>query len=171
MKLLDKRSFTLLEVIIVLAMMGFVYTLAITQFSKNTVQKENTYFNLKKVILDYTKNSRENNSNIELICLEDSIYIIKVDGEVIKSNNFKLPKDIEFFTYHQDDTLKDEFEPYYYDEHFQDVIFRFNIYNNNSSTKAIVKIKDKYFIQPNYFRLNPSDQKIFNDDYEAKEYL
>lgn len=164
MKSLDKHSFTLLEVIIVLVVMGFVYTLSITSFSKQTIQKHDNYFNLKSILL---KSAKTKNKEIELIVFDDDSYIVTINDKESKKIKLKLPKSIEFYRYNQDGEQKEKFEPYYKDGYFKTVKFRFKIYKNGSSTKAIVKLEDKYFIQSSYFK----DRSYFFDLYEAQEYL
>lgn len=136
--------------------------LSITSFSKQNIDTDD-YYNLKQKILEkvniYDK-------KIELIVL-DTKSILKVDGKKEGEFSFELPKDIEFFSYWKDDENKDYFEPFYEDEYFQEVLFRFYIYPNGSSTKCIIRINDRYFIQSNYFK----DYAIFNDLDDAKEYL
>jgi prepilin-type N-terminal cleavage/methylation domain-containing protein len=163
-KFQNKSAFTLLEIIIVLVIMGFVYSLSVTSFSKKTVAEEDSYFDLKSMLLDSVKSKY---STIELIVLEDDSYVLMVDGQEQKKTNFKLPKDIEFYTYEQDGKLKEIFKPFYMDEYFKTVKFRFKIYKNGSSTKSIVKAKDKYYIQSSYFK----DRMVFDELYEAEAYL
>ena len=163
MKSLDKKSFTLLEIVIVLLIMGLVYTMSITSFSKQNINTDGYYFDLKQVILDKVK---VHDKIIELIVFED-YSVLKVDGIEKKQYTFDLPKDMEFFSYWQDDELKEFFEPYYEKGYFKEVLFRFLIYPNGSSTKSIIKLKNEYFIQSNYFR----NKAIFNELDEAKEYL
>ena len=168
--MLSKKAFTLLEVIIVLAMMGFIYTLGITSFSKKTAQKVDNYYSLKNVLIKYTSKGTNKHKNIELIALEDDNYILKIDGKITK-NNLKFPKNFEVFIYGQDDIKIEEFEPYYKDGYYQDVLYRFFVYKNGSSSKAIVRVDENYYLQPNYFKLEPK-HKITNDDIDvAKEML
>lgn len=164
MKSLDKFSFTLLETIIVLVVMGFIYTLSVTSFSKQTIENNDIYFDMKAILHEKLKTEKK---SIEFILLNDDSYTILIDNLEIKGMDLKLPKEIEFFTYNQNGNLKDKFKPLYKNKYYNDVKFRFKIYKNNSSTKAIIKVYDKYFIQNSYF----NNKKIFYNIYDAKKYL
>ncbi len=143
--------------------MGLVYTMSITSFSKQNIDTDGYYLDLKQVVLNKVK---VYDKIIELVVFED-YSILKIDGIEKKQYNIDLPKDMEFFSYWQDDELKEYFEPYYNKGYFKEVLFRFFIYPNGSSTKCIIKSKEKYYVQSNYFR----NKAIFEELDDAKEYL
>lgn len=159
-----KPAFTILEMMIVLLIMGLVYSLSITTFSKKTIEEQDTYFDLKKILIAHIAKEYK---IIQLVVFDDDEYVLLRDTKELKKTSLKLPKKIEFFAYEQDGLLKEYYKPYYKDKYFRDVKFRFLIYQNGSSTKAIVAKEGLYYIQSNYFK----DRKIFDTLYNAKEYL
>ena len=78
-----------------------------------------------------------------------------------------LPKDIEFFTYLQNDELKEEFGYFIENDFKRKINFIYKIYPNKSSTKCVVKIDEKYYTYFTYF----DDLQYFDDLYKAKDYL
>lgn len=157
-----KKSFTLIEIVVVLLIMGFIYTIGISSFSKKTIEEENYHFNLKNFL---QRSLKVYDKKIELIVLDDST-LVQVDNKNV-INNFVLPKDISFYSYWSDETEKDYFKPYFDDGYYKEVKFRYIVYSNQISTKCIVEKDEKFHIQSNYF----SDANVFDDIYEAKEYL
>ena len=160
---INKKSFSLLEIVVVLLIMGFIYTIGISSFSKQTLQEDSYHFDLKLFLQDTLKIY---DKKIELIVLDD-FSVIRINDDKSTDTKFTLPKDIEFYSYWQNDTQKEYFKPYYEDEYFKEVKFRYVIYPNKIVTKSIVKKDGKYHIQSNYFK----DNSVFEDIYEAQEYL
>ncbi len=162
MKSTNKSSFTLLEIVVVLFIMGLIYAVGVATFSKNMLEKE-AYYDLKKVLLNKINTP---NTLIELYILSDFSAILTKNGTIV-DDNFELPQDIEFFTFLQDDTLKDKFGYFLYDDYLHEVVFKYTIYPNGSSTKAIIRINDWYYTYFSYFE----DLQKFEYLYEAQEYL
>ena len=158
-----KNAFTLIEIVIVLFIMGFIYTIGISSFSKQTIQEDGYHFNLKNFLQDTLK---EYENKIELIVLED-FSIVRISDDKRTEIKLTLPKDIEFYSYWSDDTQKDYFKSYYDGRYFKDVKFRFVIYKNKTVTKSIIKKDNRYYIQSNYFK----DESIFEDISDAQSYL
>lgn len=141
--------------------MGLMYTLSITAFSKNMLEKEETY-NLKKLLLEKVG---KKNGYIELFIFDDTA-VLRHNKKVVDAN-FKLPKGSEFYTFLQNEKQKEEFGYFLEEEYLKEIEFKFEIFPNGSSTKAILKVGDKYQTYFPYFE----DIKGFDDLYEAKEYL
>ena len=159
-----KKSFTLLEIVVVLLIMGFIYTIGISSFSKQTLQEKGYHFSLK----DFLQNTLKiHNKKIELIVLDD-FSIVRINDDKKSDLKFTLPKDIEFYSYWQDSEQKDYFHPFYEnDGYFKEVKFRYIIYKNNTSTKCIIEKDEQYHIQSNYFK----EEKVFDELYDAEIYL
>lgn len=158
-----KKSFTIIEIVVVLLIMGFIYSIGISSFSKKTLEDTGYHFDLKSFLQTTLKTY---NQKIELIVLDD-FSVVRVDDDKTTDTKFTLPKDIEFYSFWQNENQKEYFKPYFDDGYFKDVKFRFIIYKNKTSTKCIVKKDDKYHIQSNYF----DDDSVFFELYEAKDYL
>jgi len=144
--------------------MGFIYTLGISTFSKNTVQKDSYHFDLKSFLQDSLKTY---DKKIELIVLDD-MALVRIGGKKATDTKFTLPKDIEFFSYWSNGKQREYFKPYFdSDGYFKDVLFRYVVVPHKYSTKCIIKKEDKYHIQSNYFK----DESVFDELYTAKDYL
>lgn len=158
-----KKSFTLLEIIIVLLIMGFIYTVGISSFSKQTIEEKGYHFDFKSFL---QKNLKVYDKKIELIVL-DNFSIIRINNDKKSDTRFSLPKDLKFFSYWSNEKLREYFEPYFDEGYFKDVTFRYIINPNQTSTKCIILKDEKYHIQSNYFK----DESIFDEIYDARDYL
>lgn len=143
--------------------MGFIYTIGISSFSKQTLQEDSYHFDLKLFLQDTLK---VYDKKIELIVCDD-FSVVRIGDDKASDTKFTLPKDVEFFAFWQDGIEKDYYKAYYEDDYFKDVKFRFVIVPNKYTTKAIIKKDDRYHIQSNYFK----DDSVFDDLYDAQEYL
>lgn len=160
MKLLNKKSFTLLEIVVVLFIVGLLYALSITTFSKNLNQEET--YDLKKLLQEKTNYK---NGLIELLVF-DEYALLTFNGKIIE-DNFGLPKDTMFYSYLQNDNLKEKFGYFLQSDYMSEIKFKYTIYPNGSSTKMILKIGDVYQTYFPYF----DDIQSFDDLYKAQEYL
>ena len=159
----NKKAFTLLEIVVVLFIMGSIYTLGMSSFSKKTFYEDNYHFDLRSFLQNglniYDK-------KVELIVMDD-ITIVRINDDKKTDVRFALPKNILFYSYWNDGTQKEYFKPYFEDGFFKDVKFRYSVFPNKVSTKCIVKKNGRFHIQSNYFK----DDSIFDELHEAQEYL
>ncbi len=158
-----KHSFTLLEIVVVLLIMGFIYTIGISSFSKKTLEEDSYHFDLKSFLQETLQTYDQ---KIELIVLDD-FAVVRVNDDKKTDTRFTLPKDIVFYSYWSDETQKEYFKPYYEDDFFKEVKFRYVVIPHKYSTKCIIEKDGKYHIQSNYFK----DEAVFEEIYEAQEYL
>lgn len=159
----NKKAFTLLEIVVVLLIMGFIYTIGISSFSKQTLQEDSYHFDLRSFLQDTLKTY---DKKIELIVLDD-FAVVRVNDDKKTDTRFTLPKDIIFYSYWSNGTQKEYFKPYYDDGFFKEVLFRYIIVPKKYSTKCIIEKDEKYHIQSNYFK----DENVFEEIYEAQEYI
>jgi type II secretory pathway pseudopilin PulG len=159
----NKKSFTLIEIVVVLLIMGFIYTIGISSFSKKTLQEDSYHFDLKSFLQDSLTTY---DKKIELIVLDD-FAVVRVNDDKKTDIRFTLPKNILFYSYWSNGKQKEYFQPYYLDDVFKDVTFRYIVYKNQKSTKCIVEKDEKFHIQTNYFK----DDSVFEELNDAIEYL
>jgi prepilin-type N-terminal cleavage/methylation domain-containing protein len=159
---LQKRAFTLIELLIVVIIIGVVYSLAVTKLQK--VGDATASLSLKTLksylfSLEFEKESR-------LICFEDcSSCDIYLDGKIEK----KLSKNFDDFI---DDSIKvyryehlsgfEELEPelFFNDEdNEENVCFSFSIDKKGVSDQVIVEYKEKTYD----FTPFTKEPKIYNN--------
>jgi prepilin-type N-terminal cleavage/methylation domain-containing protein len=148
-----KRAFSLIELIIVVVIMGVVYTLAVNNFELIKDKKINV--NLKN-IKQYLK-SIEHNSSVELLCLDDcSTCIVYVDDKVYKdANDFDefLDESIEVYSYDFQLGFQEYSKKVYFDDHGveKNVCFSFGVDEKGVSDQIVVVFKDKVYDFTSYF--------------------
>lgn len=160
--MLNKRAFVLLEVVLALFIMGILYSVVITAFSKNSIKNKEVY-NLKKSLLSYKQNK---DSTIKLIVFETKAYIQESGVEEYKT--FTIPKGTKFHTY---DLKGKEPKKGIYDleskRYNDEVLFVYTIYPNQSSTPIVMELAGKYYTYETFYE----DVKIFDNLELAKRYL
>lgn len=144
--------------------MGLVYTLSITSFSKGMFSTQSSEFNLIQYLKDRVNTQK--NSLIELLIFEDGNILFSDRKIVQKDIPFDF-EDIEFYTFLKDGSKKEYFGYYEENDIEREILFRFQIFPNSSSTVAIVKIEEDFYTYFSYFK----DIKKFSRLDEAKEYL
>lgn len=91
-----RKAFSLIELMIVIVIIGVVYTLAITKFQK--IGEESTHVNLKSLKAYLQK--FPHTKNVKLLCLEDcSACDIFVDGKKQATLNDFLDKSVKVYRY------------------------------------------------------------------------
>ncbi len=157
-----KKAFSLIELLIVILIIGIVYTLSIGNFNK--VKDESyklTFQGLKEYLQDIP-----HEKNVEFLCLDDcSVCDIYVDGE--KFNE----KDIEDF-------LDKSIRVYRYDfslgmtelEKDNDICFSYVIDRKGVGEQVLVEFKDKVYDFSTYLSSVPVYNSI-GEATDAKEKL
>ena len=146
---LQKKAFTLFELILVVIIIGLVYSLVLGKITnKKNIEVQNLK-DLKKILI-------KNNINKLLVydkCKKTKPYNI----------NPELFKDIQVYTVINDNIEKVEFNPIKIKEEIYDVCLKFDINKNQSSSSYIIKQNDKYFVFHPYFQ----ETKVFDNEDEA----
>ena len=167
-ELIIKKAFTLIELLIVILIIGIIYTLAITNFQNITnPTKKLTIENLGHYL-----NSFQHKKDVKFLCLDDcSSCNIFVDGEIVKElkgsfDNF-IDDSIRVYKYsYLDGYIKKEFTPYFNHEGIEeDVCFSFSIDKNGISDQILLEYNNKFYD----FSSNLSTKKIYNSIEEATE--
>ena len=170
---MKRGAFSLIELLIVVLIVGLVYTLAVTNFQRVKEGKvKPTLLNLKSNLLDINKVSVA-----KLMCLDDckscNVY---VDGEVDANSSSEYE---EFFD--------EEPKVYRYDINYglvslknkvyfnsedkeEEICFSLSVDKNGVSEQVIVEYKDKFYDFSPYF----SNTQVYtseSDISEIKEHL
>jgi prepilin-type N-terminal cleavage/methylation domain-containing protein len=139
-----KPSFTLIELILVVVIMGVVYILSTSMVNlKSFTQKSTlTFFNLHDFLKEY---SYEN--EIALKCtLENGCFIFSDNSLVENIENSLFNKSIDVYTY--DKTLdKKEFNSIELEDmEYYDIVFEYTIDKYNKSKDMIIEADEKVYI-------------------------
>ncbi|MDB2562095.1 type II secretion system GspH family protein [Sulfurimonas sp.] len=161
---MKRQAFSLIELLIVIMIIGIVYTLVIGNF--NRVAEEKTQLsleNLKENLL-----SLKYEKSAKLLCLDDcSTCEILLDGEVQKTIEDLLDENIRMYRY---DTLygytEIEQEVYFNTEDIEeDVCFSYEVDKAGVGTQVLVEFKEKFYDYSSYF----TKTKVYNSMGEAQE--
>lgn len=149
-KLVKRRAFSLIELLIVIMIIGVIYTLVVGNF--NSIAEEKTKLTLKN-LKEYLL-SIEHNKNVKILCLDDcSQCDIIVDGEKDKSIEDFLDEGIKIYRY---DFLYGytaiEQEVYFNAEDVEeDVCFSYEIDKSGVGSQVLVEFKEKFYDYTSYF--------------------
>lgn len=162
------HAFVLLELVIVLVIVGLVYTLMIANFSTDRYVSDQGHFSLREWLKEY-KSSLE--STVTLVCLERTKRcFIEEDRQVI-AEDVDLPEEITDLYYFDAQGAEYDYPEFYgirYEKLYQDdVKFIFSYRPNHSSTACIAEINKKYYTYFAYFQ----DVREFDDFEDARRYL
>jgi competence protein ComGC len=164
----QRLSFVLMELVIVLLIVGVVYTLMIANLSKKHPVSEQGFFNLREWIKTY-KSTQE--STVTLVCLEQSKRCFIEENRRVVADNVQLPVNItELYYFDEEGNEFDYIGQYgvrYEKQHQETVKFIFSYYPNNVSTPCLVRINQVYYTYFPYFQ----DIQKFDDFSDARRYL
>jgi prepilin-type N-terminal cleavage/methylation domain-containing protein len=147
-----KKAFSLIELLIVIVIIGVVYTLAITNLQTITEEKLTpSFLNLKEYLLSFEDESQK----IELICFDDckecSVYR---DGEKVKVIDSFFDDSVESYRYDYLQGPRQIQKRVFFNEEGrqEDVCFSFSIDKNSVSDQVLVVYKDKVYDYTPYFQ-------------------
>jgi len=168
-----KKAFTLIELLIVVMIMGFVYTLAITKLQKVGDKSTNITLQTLKPFLQSLKYEKK----AQILCLDNcSECLIYVDSKELTKyrDNFKnfLDDSVEVYRYdYIDGFVQKEKDIYFNTEDVEEsVCFSYSVDNMGIGDQIFVKYKDKVYDFTTYF----PPTKVFNsldDILDKKESL
>jgi len=141
---LQKKAFTLIELLIVIVIMGVIYTLAINNFDKlNDKTKTLSLSNLKEYLKSFPYQTK-----IELICthrcLKCSVF---VDNNKTKDIDKFLDSDIQKYKYDFDNGyIKIENDTFFNKKNVeQDVCFSYSLNKNRVGEQVLVEYKNRFY--------------------------
>jgi prepilin-type N-terminal cleavage/methylation domain-containing protein len=146
---LKKRAFSLVELLVVVVIIGVVYTLSISSFKKNTLEEQVSFMNIKKFLkrFDYQK-------NISLVCLDKSTKCdIYVDGNKTKTIDSFIDSEVSIYRYDFNyGYVQKEFDIFFDDEdRDEDVLFAFTLDKKGVPDQILVEYNDRYYDMSSYF--------------------
>ena len=154
----------MIELLIVIVIIGVVYTLSVANISKiNDASSNLSLANLKEYLqsFEYTK-------SVKLLCLDDcSECTIFVDDEKEKTLENFLDNTVSIYRYESlYGYTEDEKEIYFNLENIEeDVCFSYEIDKNGVGNQVLVAFKDKFYDFSTYF----SPVKIYTSIEDALE--
>ena len=166
-----KKAFSLIELMIVIVIIGVIYTLVITKLQ--VYQKQEEKLSLKTLKPFLAKIAKEYGGEARLVCLDECKSCgVYVDGEKAASMDGFIDKDIEVYSYDylQGMIQKDPAVFFNKEDVQEDVCFSFKVDKNKVSDQVIIVYKDKAYDYSNYF----SDVDVYDslqDVQDAKEKL
>ncbi len=151
-KLDFKKGFTLFELMLVIVIVGVVYSLMIQNFAFSKEESEG--ISLENLPEYLRKNFSSSKEKITFRCMDEcSICSVFVGSQETNQTEgfFEKYTDPSVYTL-IDDTLKRvEFADYVKDYKHIRVCFEYHLYANGSSDKLVVKYKDSVYMYDNFF--------------------
>jgi len=155
--IVNKKAFSLFELILVVILIGLVYSLVLGKINNKNNLKVHKLKNLKSILLSYPQ------KKIELI-VYDKCKRVSING-IEKDFDTNIFKDIEVYDVEDERLIQINFDPYIQKEKVYDVCLRFNIYKNKSSSSYIIKKNNKYILFYPYFK----NSEVYLTEDEAIE--
>ena len=170
---MKRNAFSLIELLIVVLIVGIVYTLAITNFENVKEGKiKPTLLNLKSNLQKLGKTNKA-----ELICLDEcKSCLVYVDGAVDTSSSKLyeefLDEDVKVYKYDSNFGLVDLKNKVFFNSEGQDeeICFSLSVDKNGVSEQVIVEYKEKFYDFSPYFT-NTQVYSSASELIDIKEYL
>lgn len=147
-----KKAFSLIELIIVIVIIGVVYTLVISKLQNYGEQKASpTLSNLKEYLLSHLEDV---SSSARLVCLNECLECdIYVDDVKTKSIKSFFDTSIEKYTYDMKNGIVLSKEDVFFNkENVQEsVCFSFKVRKDLTAEQSIVLYKDRAYDYSTYF--------------------
>lgn len=164
----SKKAFTLFELIIVMTIIGVIYTLLIQNFTFNDDIEDTVSI---KTIPDFLrKKYGQNQSTVKLRCLDEcsTCKIFEDDKEEdLSIELFEKRANVNAYTLIKNELVQIEFRDYFIDEYdSKKVCFEYTLYPNGSSDKIILEYKDKVYLFDNYKKKT----KVFDRVNDASDF-
>ena len=154
---MKKTAFTLFELVLVIIIIGVVYSLVLGKINPQKNIHVQKLENLKEAV------SKNTSGNIEVIVYDKCSKVLLRGSS--KKIDAKIFQDIKVYTV-KNKTLEDkEFSPIMIKDRSYDVCLRFKVFENKSSSTFIIKKDDKFIVFFPYFK----KAKIFKEEDKAIE--
>lgn len=161
---MQKKAFSLIELLIVIVIMGVIYTLAINNFDKlNDKSKNLSLSNLK----EYLK-SQTYEKSVGLICLDKCLNCnLFIDSNKTTDIGEFLNEDVKRYRYDFLYGYVNIENNLFFNERDteEDVCFSYKLDKNGVGEQVLIEYKDKFYDFSEYF----SDVKIYNSLDEATQ--
>lgn len=170
-QLLIKRAFTLFELILVIFIIGILYTIVGISFDRFFAKdKEFKFENLKELMDEY-----KSDKVLKLVCYRDCSRCVIFEDEKLIKEDVKLKLDDKLKVYAVDEfgeLVQVEFSERYIHKdvefpELEKVCFEYKLFPNGSNSSYVVYNFGKYYIFDALFR----DVNMTDEEYLAKEYF
>lgn len=161
---MKRSAFTLIELLIVIVIMGVIYTLAISNFSKLSDKSASLRLDTLKEYLASLKYDKE----ARLLCLDDcSECNVYLDGN--KTQKIEGIVDDSVRIYRYDDLygfIEKEPEVYFSPDGVEESLcFSYKVDNKKIGDQVLIEYKNKYYDMSAYFEQTP----VYNSMQEARD--
>ena len=161
---LQKKAFTLIELLIVIVLIGILYTLAIGSFESLKEKRSSlTLATLKEYLHD--KNHTKSSAMLCLDeCLECDIY---VDDKKVETLDAFLDDSVRVYRYDPSYGYIAKDSGVYFNEEDvdEDICFAYKLQRNGVGDQVLVEFEDKFYDFSSYFE----DVQIYDSIAEAME--
>lgn len=161
MSRVDKKGFTLFELMIVIVIIGVVYTLLVQNFTLKTSHEEG--LSLKNLPSFMRKNFAKTKEKVEFLCLDDcsSCKFLQGGKDINASVEIFAPyTSPEVYTLIDEGLQKIDFGEIVKDYKTEKVCFKYTLYPNKSTQRVVLKYKDKVFMYDNFFEKTKEFQSL-----------
>ncbi|WP_297442909.1 type II secretion system protein [Sulfurimonas sp.] len=159
-----KNAFTLIELLIVIVIMGVIYTLAISNFSQLSQDTHSLRLdNLKEYLL-----AQKPQHEAKLICLDDcSSCDVYVDGNKTQSIDGLLDESVKVYRYEQSYGYVQKKEEVFFNKDGieENVCFLYGVDKSGVGEQVLIEFKNRYYDMSNYFE----PLKVYKSVQEAQE--
>jgi len=149
-----KKAFSLIELLIVILIIGVVYTLSIGNFKKmEDESKKLTLKNLKEYLQNFP-----HDKSVELLCLDDcSSCDVFVDGEKTVEIDDFLDKSIKIYRYDFYTGIQEQSRKTFFNSEGieEDICFSYTLDKKGVGDQMIVEFKDKVYDFSTYLGSTP----------------
>lgn len=164
-----KKAFSLIELLIVIVIIGVVYTLAVQGIQKmNEKESSLSISTLKEYLTD-----REYEKSVRLLCLDDcSICDIFVDGKKSQKIEEFLDSEVRFYRYELLYGFIEKEKGTFFNENDveEDVCFSYTINKEGIGDQVLIEYKESFYDLSPYFS-QTLEYSSLEDALEYKENL
>jgi len=170
----NRKAFTLFELMIVVMLVGVTYALVLSNFNTKKKVKILHIQDIKETLLPFWKKGTQVDFYLYDNCEKSAIFINSVYQEELEINiNMKEFKKVEVYKAdYRGESQKQEFVPIMIGKKLYKVCFKFSIFKNGSNSSYILKQDKNYFIFYPYFEDNNETDDLNQalDLLQHKEY-
>jgi len=157
---MKKKAFSLFELILVVVLIGLVYSIVLGRINNKKEVRIDSLKNLKYTL----SQNNPNHKKFELIVYGDKCQNFTLKGiEKELKLNPSIFENIKVYKVKNGNLERVDFPPYIKDDEIYDVCLRFKIFPNGSSSSYIIEKDEKYYIFNPYFL----STKVTNEKDEA----
>ncbi len=150
---MNKRAFTLFELMIVIVIIGLIYTLVLGSFNQKDSIKITKFENIKDELIKYWKRGVKVELYIYDRCRESALFINnQLQDEIDIDLNIKLFQEIKIYKSDRFGQLREiKPPPVLIEEKIYKSCFKYTIFPNGSGSSFIAKLNNRYYTFFPYF--------------------